>query len=53
MREDALGLLYRLEEHGITDPASRFALRLRSALGIGAFTSRLALATLRRDPIRG
>ncbi|MHC5113306.1 MAG: metal ABC transporter permease [Planctomycetota bacterium] len=46
--EDALGLLYRLEEHDMHMPADRLARRLREALGIRRLTARLALAELAR-----
>jgi manganese/zinc/iron transport system permease protein len=46
--EDALGLLYRLEEHGIEDRPERFIARLREALHVGGPTARLAVAALAR-----
>jgi len=49
VREDVLGLLYRLEEHRVTDTAPLFVARLREALRVGPLTSRLALATLARN----
>ncbi len=48
LREDVLGLLYRLEEHRIDDTAPRFIARLREALPAGPVSSRLALVTLAR-----
>jgi len=49
VREDVLGLLYRLEENAVHEPGSRFVARLREALHLGPIAPRLALATLRRS----
>ncbi len=48
VREDVLGLLYRLEERQVVEPAARFVQRLREALHLGPLAPRLAIATLRR-----
>jgi manganese/zinc/iron transport system permease protein len=48
LREDILGLLYRLEEHGIREPAATLRSRVRAALGAGPLTTRLAIARLAR-----
>lgn len=48
VREDVLGLLYRLEELRISEPAPAFVRRLRGALGLGRLAPRLALAGLSR-----
>ncbi|MCP3904243.1 MAG: iron ABC transporter [Planctomycetes bacterium] len=46
--EDALGLLYRLEEHGMSVPADSLVGRLRETLGVRGLTVRLALTDLAR-----
>lgn len=48
LREDVLGLLYRLEERGIDQSHGAFVAHLRGALRLGAIAPRLALAGLRR-----
>jgi manganese/zinc/iron transport system permease protein len=48
VREDALGLLYRLEEHGVPETANRLRARLGEALAISPLTTRLALRGLQR-----
>jgi manganese/zinc/iron transport system permease protein len=49
VREDVLGLLYRLEEGRIQEPAPAFERRLRVALRLGPIAPRLAMATLARQ----
>jgi manganese/zinc/iron transport system permease protein len=46
--EDALGLLYRLDEHGVSDSPRAFGRRLRQALHIHRFTSLLVMQHLQR-----
>jgi manganese/zinc/iron transport system permease protein len=48
VREDLLGLLYRLEEHGASEPTQRFIARVRSALPVSHVQVSIALAWLRR-----
>jgi manganese/zinc/iron transport system permease protein len=48
VREDILGLLYRLDEHAIREPASECAERIHGALPVSRITSRIALASLVR-----
>jgi manganese/zinc/iron transport system permease protein len=48
LREDVLGLLYRLEERGIDQSHDAFVAHLREALRLGPLAPRLALAALRR-----
>jgi len=49
IREDVLGLLYRMEEHGLAAEASSSYEVLRQALGVSPWLSRLAVAQLRRE----
>jgi len=53
VREDILGLLYRLDEHAIREPATQFAERIREALPVSRLTTRVALGGLvRRGLVR-
>jgi manganese/zinc/iron transport system permease protein len=49
VREDLLGLLYRMEEHGVREPAARVRARFREAVPTPAWMTRLAVVSLRRD----
>lgn len=49
VREDVLGLLYRLEEHGLREPAPRVFRRVMEALDLGPAAARRALRTLARQ----
>ncbi len=49
VREDVLGLLYRLEEHGLAESRPRLITRLREALYLGPVAPRMALAALMRQ----
>jgi manganese/zinc/iron transport system permease protein len=49
VREDMLGLLYRLEEHGVREPAARVRERFCAAVSVPGWMSRLAFIDLRRD----
>ncbi|MCA9291287.1 MAG: metal ABC transporter permease [Phycisphaerales bacterium] len=47
--EDALGLLYRLDEHGLTASRATVSKRLREALGLGPLLVAAALRRLQRS----
>jgi manganese/zinc/iron transport system permease protein len=49
VREDLLGLLYRMEEHRIGEAKAAFAQRVQAAMGLPRWRVRLALASLRRQ----
>jgi manganese/zinc/iron transport system permease protein len=48
LREDVLGMLYRLEERGVDEGFGAFVGHLRGALRVGPLGPRLAIAALRR-----
>jgi manganese/zinc/iron transport system permease protein len=48
-REDALGLLYRLEEHGVQNSGQQFSQRLRDALSLGPVSRAIVSTSLVRS----